>query len=296
MGVFDTMGRGVFFVGALLLLMTIALSPLFIIIGQRKRWRRERKHPFGEPIPRVPGEFLMKQMEEESDEAFIHFIFPVLVIAAGIPFVMTRSGTAQLQGWGFLAVICIGCAGLNYSLLRRWAEKRANQRLGAEGERFVAYHLSGLQRQGYAVFHDLQMGNWNIDHVVLGENGLFVIETKTRRKKQKATGGHESRATFDGDAIAWEDYQDRESVAQATRNARALAQLLTKETGESVNAQAVVAIPGWWVTSTRRLEGVHVINAKGVESVVRSVDRRIAPAQLRRMQCQLEKLSFREVE
>ena len=50
---------------------------------------------------------------------------------------------------------------------------------GAEGEEAVAKHLSFLG-DAYRVIHDVVLPNMrgNVDHVVLGPNGVFVIETK----------------------------------------------------------------------------------------------------------------------
>jgi len=51
--------------------------------------------------------------------------------------------------------------------------------VGAEGEEIVAKHLS-LLGDPYRVIHDVVLPNMrgNIDHIVLGPNGVFVIETK----------------------------------------------------------------------------------------------------------------------
>ncbi len=51
--------------------------------------------------------------------------------------------------------------------------------IGAEGEETVAKHLSLLSHP-YRIIHDVVLPNMrgNIDHLVLGPNGVFVIETK----------------------------------------------------------------------------------------------------------------------
>jgi len=51
--------------------------------------------------------------------------------------------------------------------------------IGAEGEEIVAQHLKALGNP-YRVIHDVvlpEIGG-NIDHIILGPNGIFVIETK----------------------------------------------------------------------------------------------------------------------
>jgi hypothetical protein len=70
-------------------------------------------------------------------------------------------------------------------------QARAWQR-GAAGERHTARLLDRLGREGYVVFHDLAMPNSpaNLDHLVLGPSGVFVIDSKdwTGQVHQSADG------------------------------------------------------------------------------------------------------------
>lgn len=49
---------------------------------------------------------------------------------------------------------------------------------GARGEEKVGAALGSLETSGYRVLHDIDTGKGNIDHVVVGPTGVFVIETK----------------------------------------------------------------------------------------------------------------------
>jgi hypothetical protein len=53
-------------------------------------------------------------------------------------------------------------------------------RRGAVGERRTARLLSQLERQGWAVLHDLALSGSraNLDHLVIGPGGVFVIDSK----------------------------------------------------------------------------------------------------------------------
>jgi hypothetical protein len=70
-------------------------------------------------------------------------------------------------------------------------QARAWQR-GAAGERQTARLLDRLGRDGYQVFHDLAMPGSpaNIDHLVVGPSGVFVIDSKqwTGSVQQSAEG------------------------------------------------------------------------------------------------------------
>ena len=56
-------------------------------------------------------------------------------------------------------------------------------RRGAAGERRTARLLAGLERQGWAVLHDLAVpgSRANLGHLVIGPGGVFVIDSKQYR-------------------------------------------------------------------------------------------------------------------
>jgi Nuclease-related domain len=56
-------------------------------------------------------------------------------------------------------------------------------RRGAAGERRTARFLDPLERQGWAVLHDLAVphSQANIDHLAIGPGGVLVIDSKEYR-------------------------------------------------------------------------------------------------------------------
>jgi hypothetical protein len=63
-------------------------------------------------------------------------------------------------------------------------------RRGAAGERRTARLLAVLERHGWAVLHDLAIpgSRANIDHVVIGPGGVFVIDSKHYRGRLQLDG------------------------------------------------------------------------------------------------------------
>ena len=61
-------------------------------------------------------------------------------------------------------------------------------RRGAAGERRTARLLDPLERHGWAVLHDLAVpgSRANIDHLVIGPGGVFVIDSKQYRGRHGA--------------------------------------------------------------------------------------------------------------
>lgn len=77
--------------------------------------------------------------------------------------------------------------------------------LGAEAERSVGVLLEELRREGWVVMHDIErQGSGNLDHVLSGPGGVFLIETKARRYIQGDIGKTKWRAAkLSGELGVW---------------------------------------------------------------------------------------------
>jgi hypothetical protein len=103
----------------------------------------------------------------------------------------------------------IGMAGFSaQQVFERWSRNGADSRsvrawaTGAEGERIVAGVLDPLVRSDLRVVHDRQIPNFggNIDHIVVGPSGVFVIDAKnyTGAKVVARRRGNELRLYVNG--------------------------------------------------------------------------------------------------
>jgi hypothetical protein len=101
-----------------------------------------------------------------------------LVAAAGLAGdVLTAQVGLPQAGLGGLAVAAL----VGWRLRFRPSEHARTWQRGAQGERHTARLLGRLARDGFVVFHDLAVpGNTraNVDHLVIGPTGLFVIDSK----------------------------------------------------------------------------------------------------------------------
>jgi hypothetical protein len=108
-----------------------------------------------------------------------------------------------------------GLVGLAVAALVGWRlrfrpseQARAWQR-GAAGERRTARLLDRLTRDGYVVFHDLAVpgSDANVDHLVIGPTGLFVIDSK-----QWTGSVHQS-----ADGLAWHNHYRLDRTLETVR-------------------------------------------------------------------------------
>ena len=165
-----------------------------------------------------------------------------------------------------------------------------NYRLGLRGEQAVAEALVTLSKDGYQAFHDVPGdGKWNVDHVIVGPKGVFAIETKARSKRIGGANGPDHVVRHENDTLHFPTGDDNEAIPQARRNARWVADYLTKKTGERVPVGALLLIPGWYVEGVGR-EGndVDVKNPNYLVKCPPSGSMAIADAQVRRIAAALE--------
>ena len=71
---------------------------------------------------------------------------------------------------------------LTFRRMDELEKERESMRKGAAGEKSVAHTLSKLPDE-FRVVNDVQTPKGNLDHVVIGPTGVFVIETKNCRGK-----------------------------------------------------------------------------------------------------------------
>jgi hypothetical protein len=112
------------------------------------------------------------------------------VLAVGVTVALA---TAVVVGPGLARVTGPSAAAALAWLLRfRPSSATVAWRHGAEGERRTARLLAPLERRGYQVFHDLAVPGSaaNVDHVVVGPTGVFVIDSKRYRGHLHYSAGH----------------------------------------------------------------------------------------------------------
>jgi hypothetical protein len=149
----------------------------------------------------------------------------------------------------------LAAAGLIAQLWLGWALWRSLARLrrltlGHEAELAIGQELSALGGTGYRIYHDFpaESGAFNIDHIVVGPGGVFLIETKGRAKPgPKASADAPWEVKYDGKVLHFPGWVETKPLAQANSNAEWLEKWLSGAVGQPIPVQPVVALPGWFV-------------------------------------------------
>lgn len=149
--------------------------------------------------------------------------------------------------------------------------------LGRDVERAVGEYLDRFREKGYRVFHDIVAGDFNIDHLILGEAGVFTIETKGVSKKSKGN----QKIVYDGSTVTIDGFMpDRDPIIQAKAQAAWAKEILRDLTGKEFPVQPVVLFPGWFIDGKGGSE-VWVLNPKALPSFIENKKPVLQPETIR---------------
>ncbi|MGI2039515.1 nuclease-related domain-containing protein [Shewanella frigidimarina] len=241
----------------------ILLSGMFLMVLIMHLMLRYRDHTVKLPVDReqlqrIPAFGLQQQIQDLQFDLIAGLTMAVMVVT--FPFAY-ESIVKHISDSSFpTAFAPIVIVGLGYCGHKTWKNfsKLTKLRLGHTAEIATANELIGLQALGYQVFHDIQADGFNIDHLAIGKNGVFAIETKGRHKRKRdskstsATQGKDYQLFYKDGRLCFPSWTETKPIEQATRQATWVSQWLTKATGQQVFSSPVLVFPGWYVTSQTR--------------------------------------------
>ena len=88
---------------------------------------------------------------------------------------------------------------------------------------------------------------FNIDHLLIGKNGVFAVETKNYSKKDE--GG--AKVTYDGKNVLWNGKKRKKNAASQAESAASDAkEYILRKTGMSIDVRPVLCAVGWCAESS----------------------------------------------
>jgi len=223
------------------------------------RWQGRERPPVTGKLLRPPGEHLRVRLNALEDRArwllLATSTVPVVVLIAGALAIASRTPEEQglaiplLTGLGFVLTAGIGGYFLFLTLNQRRTCNRALQ-----GHRIVNDSLAALTPAGFKIFHDVPADAVGTDgylhHIVIGNSGIFAIESSAPVSRKAILGRKPQEIVFDGDQLVYPWGQDTLSLVPARKKAEWLAEWIYQLVGQRVPVSAVLTFPGWWVTCT----------------------------------------------
>lgn len=229
--------------------------------------KQEKRSPLKASPLRNPGQSLDEQIDKILNEDFWSYAYfsTFCLVTAGLEWWRWYKPMPPSPVlWTILAI-----AITTYSVFKVLGirQKVRSLKLGRDGERAVGQYLELLREKGCRVFHDLIGEGFNLDHVVVSEHGIFVIETKTYSKPSKG----KPTVNYDGHTLKLGSLDiGNKAIIQARAEAGWLNQVLKESTGKEFKIQPVIVFPGWYVESSQdgKHSDVWVLNPKGLPKFI----------------------------
>jgi len=257
-------------------LVAAFLATLSVLVLWRRRGRRsgnrsDERHPLQRDLLRGPGESQRDLIAAEhwnaAEYAALCVFLPLLLFCV-YPLKAVYAGDLPEEATlaAFLATAAVLLA---WPLARLWrvlAQARSLA-LGYEAEVAAGQELDALRHLDYCVFHDVPAEGLdsNIDHVVVGPAGVFVVSAVGRM----APGAHESseptEVTYDGERLRFPGWEETLPLGQVVAQADWLCGWLANALNEPVGVRAILVLPGWSVKRTA-VSGIPVLAARRVNA------------------------------
>lgn len=241
------------FVLCVLVIAVAAIGSLRLFV--LRRHRRER----GGGLLREPAQSLRRRLEVVNHRMVASALGLSLSLFAWALF-YPAAVAATPEIWDTVVYAAAGVVALGWfaqEVIRYWPE-RAGLRDAIEAQAQTALSLNLLMRQKYWVFHDVHIGGFRINHLVLGPRGVFCIASIRRQVVGKLgwTGRKappKRECLFDGKALHFPGWEETEVLDQAEAPSTWLGPWLAaqvREPVENIPTFGAIALPGWQVTST----------------------------------------------
>ncbi len=213
---------------------------------------------------RLPGQSLNNEIRFLIDDKALNYILlPIFLLVFTIwnwllHYQIIKITPSSLKFLTlFTILISIYCVFRIFKLIR----KIKRLKLGRDGEIAVGQTLEYLRNKGFRIFHDIIGEGFNLDHVIVGEQGIFCVETKTYSKPSKG----QCKITINHEGISVNGSKPNSKIfSQAKAQKAWLERKISLLTGINVPVQPVVVFPGWFVDNKLDDNSIWFLEPKGL--------------------------------
>ena len=227
---------------------TVALASTIFFLLIAKSWaalnRSVGSQPsFAESIMHEAAQRFRDELERLTASQAIYLagtlVFLVLFVAAYV--LQARSlfeGYPAWQLWlqiGFLLLAALLAAWR----LGRTILARRQVKFVRDANVAVGHQLQQISTGANRVFHDVKTSAGIVDHVLVGQTGVYAINVIARR------GSRNGSARLNSNAIQFSNRDDAISVVDVTAGTIRLEKEIARMLGHKVRVRSVIAVPGW---------------------------------------------------
>ena len=227
---------------------TVALASTLFFLVVAKSWAALNRSvgstpSFAESIMHEAAQRFRDELDRLTASQAIYLsgtlVFLVLFVAAYV--LQARSlfeGYPAWQLWlqiGFLGVAALLAAWR----LGRTIFARRQVKFVRDANVAVGHQLQQISTGANRVFHDVKTSAGIVDHVLVGQTGVYAINVVARR------GGKSGNAVLSNNAIRFSNSDDAISVVDITAGSIRLEKEIARMLGHKVRVRSVLAVPGW---------------------------------------------------
>jgi hypothetical protein len=231
--------------------------------------KQKKRSPLKRKPLRNPGESLQEAMQQLLDERAVPALIAAMcaiALAASEWLHWLAAMPPQPKVMSAVAVVAVFWL---VCVVAGSKKQMRSLRLGLEGEKAVGQFLEAHRKPGWHVFHDVPAKGFNkgfnVDHILIAPQGVFVIETKTYSKPMRG----EAIVEFDGEKLLVSGVEPERNPITQTRAIRDWVQTLLYEgTGIRYPVKGVVVLPGWFVKGSQKQSDIWVLSPKALQSFI----------------------------
>ena len=229
-----------------------------LVVGLRYQVIKKRRmvSPFVEDFLRLPGHSERRRRLELFDLLSEKYD---LFLLSGVVFLFSTFFITTLVG---ICGVLFGMVGIGLALYQSVGlhSRLAVANLRCDGEEYTGQELNYLHMSGAYVFHDIPTPAGNIDHVVVANDKVLVVENVV---VGKFLSSESPTVNFNGDTLQFPDFETREPITLAKDRAEFIRDRISEYCGLDFQVMPVVSVPGWHIKITKKQKAeVLVINPK----------------------------------
>lgn len=225
------------------------------------------KSPIEDKPLRYPAQSLDEKIDDLiGEKSFTYIIIPALFIMLAFGSWISYFGQTIPNPIIFSIMALFSILWSAYQIIKFRKEIKSLKQ-GRDGEREVGMNLELLREQGFKVYHDIIGKDFNLDHVLVGTKGIFVIETKTYSKPLKG----QCKVVYDGEKLSYNGtFESDKPIIQTRTGANWFKNYLKETTKKEFDVFPFVVFPGWFTESKVPLKDIWILNPKGLEKFMQN--------------------------
>jgi hypothetical protein len=227
---------------------TVALASTILFLVVAKSWsalsRTVGSTPnFADSIMREAAQRFRDELERLSNSQAIYLSATlVFIMLFGAAYILKAqdlfAGYPSWQLWlqaGFLAVAALFAAWR----LGRTVLARRQVKFVRDANVAIGHQLQGIATGANRVFHDVETSAGIVDHVLVGQTGVYAVNVVARR------GGKNGTAVLKSSSLAFSNSDTPVSIVDTTAGSARLEKELCRLLGHRIRVRSVIAVPGW---------------------------------------------------